>query len=363
MRRPRVLIDASCLSDGRAGAGIGRYARELIAALRRRDDVDIEVAVPRTAPRSESRPGRFAHAHPAVLAAAIRYRPQLLHSLGGEPVLGFAPSRQVITVHDVQLWRQPGSGGVRGALLRGYARGLAPLYRRTGALIAVSASSADEAAETLRLQRSRIRVVPHGIAASFTSTPAADDGVVRATLGLHGGYVLWSGSLRHHDPRKGLDVLLAAMSHLQPPTTLALAGAGGAEAERLAALARRLGVAMVLTGPLQDRALAAVYRGAAALALASYHEGFGLPALEAMACGTPVVATTAGNLPALTAGAAVLVAPGDPAALASGLHRVLADPALAADRREAGLARARRFSWDRAAELTAAVYCDLAGVG
>jgi alpha-1,3-rhamnosyl/mannosyltransferase len=362
MRRPRVLIDASCLSDGRAGAGIGRYARELVEALRRRDDVDIKIAVPRTAPRSESRPGRFAHAHPTVLTTAFRHRPQLLHALGGEPLLGFPLRRQVVTVHDVQLWRERAPAGVRGVLLHMYARGLAPLYRRAGALIAVSETSAGEAAATLRLQRSRVRVVPHGIAPCFTSTPAADDDAVRAALGLQGRYVVWSGSLRHHDPRKGLDVLLAAMSRLRPPVTLALAGGGGPESERLAVLARRLGVPAVLTGALQDASLAAVYRGAAVLALASFHEGFGLPALEAMACGTPVVATTAGNLPDLTAGAALLVPPGDPEVLASRLHAVMSDAAVAAERRAAGLARAGEFSWDRTAELTVAVYRELAGV-
>jgi glycosyltransferase involved in cell wall biosynthesis len=363
MVRPRVLVDAGCLRDGRAEAGIGRYARELIAALSRRDDVVLEVAMPATVTRSESRPGRFVHAHPAVLRAALRWKPHVVHALGGEPVLGYPLRRQVVTVHDVELWRARGPGGARGAVLELYKRLIAPLYPRAGAIIAVSATTAREASGTLRLDPARIHVVPHGVSPRFTPVATPEDMDVRVRMGLEAPYVVWSGTLRQPDPRKGLDVLLAAMLRLGEPVSLALAGALGDEARRAVDVAAARGLRIVLCGSLPDTSLAALYRGAAALVMASRHEGFGLPLLEAMACGAPVVATSAGNLPDLAGGAALIVAPNDPEALACALRALVSDPSRAQRLRAAGLQRASQFSWTRAAEQTSAVYRELTRVG
>jgi glycosyltransferase involved in cell wall biosynthesis len=363
MRRPRVLIDASCLSDARAGAGIGRYARELIAALSSRGDVDLEVVVPGRAPRSESRPGRFLHAHPAVLRTALRWKPQIVHGVGGEPLLGFPLARQLVTLHDVEMWRRKAPGGVRGAALGAYRRVLPPLYRRAGGLIAVSATTAREAGATLGLDATRLHVIPHGVSPCFDDSPGAGDAAILGALRVAPPYIVWSGSLRFADPRKGIDVLLRAAAELDADVTLALAGATGEEAQRVVRSAVALGVRAVLCGSLSDESLAAVYRGAATLALPSLHEGFGLPMLEAMACGTPVVSTTAGNLSELSGGAALLVPPNDARALAAGLRTLLGDKDTAQALRTAGLARAAGFSWARTADLTAGVYRELARVG
>ncbi len=355
-----MLLDASCLSDGRAAAGIGRYAREIIAALTERDDIDVEVAVPTGPPRSESRPGRFLHAHPTVLRAAKRWKPHLLHGLGGEPVLGFPLDRQVITVRDVEMWRDMRATGSRRIVLRAYAGALLNLYRRCARIVAVSRTTAEEAIATLRLDASRVRVVPHGVSGHFSAEAGPRDAKIRASLGLVDPYVAWTGSLRHHDPRKGLDTLLDAMAQLGGAASLALAGAPGDESRRIAAEAERLGVQAILCGALDDGSLAAMYRGTLALAMPSLHEGFGLPALEAMACGAPVVATTAGNLPDLAGGAARLVPPRDAAALAEQLRALLGSPKLARQAGAAGVLRAAGYSWSRSAELTAAVYREIA---
>lgn len=348
--------------DGRRNAGIGRYAAELLAALERVSGVELRLARPARPPLSESRPGRFIHAQPVALRAAARLKPDILHGVGGEPVAGFPLARQVVTVHDVEMWRLGAATQLRDIALRAYGLTLGTLLRECGAIIAVSRTSAAEAIATLRLAPDRVHVVPEGVNAVFSAAAAGgDEEVLRSTGLAPGGYVFWAGSLRRRDPRKALDVLIEAVGRLGPEgPPLALAGGADGEAERLQALAARHGCRLVLCGGRRDDELAALYRHAALFALASTHEGFGLAALEAMACAAPVVATAVGNLPDLCGDAAFLVPSGDPAALAGGLRAVLDDGIRAAGMREAGVARAASFTWERAARETAAVYQGLA---
>jgi glycosyltransferase involved in cell wall biosynthesis len=170
--------------------------------------------------------------------------------------------------------------------------------------------------------------------------------------------VLWVGSLLHPDPRKALDVLIDAITQVGN-VTLVMAGAPGGESRRLAAAAAALGLRLILTGFVTDDELAALYRGAGAVAVPSLHEGFGLPVLEALACGAPVVTTTGGNLQALAAKAAVLVPSGDASALAVAIGRLLRNPEERARLAAAGPAVAKAYSWARAAEMTAAAYREL----
>lgn len=358
----RVLVEASALVDARRNAGIGRYARDLLAALEHVPDVELHLAQPARPPLSESRPGRFVHAQPVALRAAARLKPDLLHGVGGEPVAGFPLARQVVTVHDVEMWRLGGSSQLRDVALRAYGLTLATLLRGCGAMIAVSETSAVEAITTLHLAPDRVHIVPEAAGPAFVATPQPGDEALLASAGLAaGGYVFWAGSLRRRDPRKGLDVLVEAVGRLGPDgPPLALAGSPGDETARLRAVAARHGCRLVLCGRRGDTELAALYRHAAVFALASAHEGFGLAALEAMACGAPVVATAVGNLPDLCGDVAFLVPSGDPAALAGGLRVVLEDGIRAAGMREAGVARAAGFSWERAARETADVYRSLA---
>lgn len=359
----RVLVEASALVDARRNAGIGRYARDLVVALQHVRGVELHLAEPVRPPLSESRPGRFVHAQPVALRAAARLKPDIVHGVGGEPVAGFPLARQVVTVHDVEMWRLGGSSQLRDVALRAYGLTLAALLRECGAIIAVSETSAREAITALRLAPGRVHVVPEGVAAGFTAVPGPSDDSVLESAGLEAGrYVFWAGSLRRHDPRKGLDVLVEAVGRLGPSgPPLALAGSPGGEVARLRSVAAQHGCRLVVCGSRDDPQLAALYRNAAVFSLASTHEGFGLAALEAMACGAPVVATAAGNLPDLCANAALLVPIGDAAALAGALRAVLEDGIRATGMREAGVARAAAFTWERAARETAAVYRGLAG--
>jgi alpha-1,3-rhamnosyl/mannosyltransferase len=213
-----------------------------------------------------------------------------------------------------------------------------------------------------------MHVIGEGVAPVFRPAPrdGPHDEALRAPAGLGagrgaGGYVAWVGSLRTHEPRKAVDTLLRAASEMAPRPMLVLVGQGGEEADRVQRLANDLGVRTVCTGFVDDATLAAVYRGAGAVAIPSLQEGFGLPMLEAMACGVPVVASDTGNLAWLGRdGAAALVPPGDSHALAAALAGVLGDHGVAARLRAAGVRRAEEHTWHEAAVRTVEVYREVA---
>jgi alpha-1,3-rhamnosyl/mannosyltransferase len=262
----------------------------------------------------------------------------------------------------VELWRPVGGGGTgaRGAGLGLYARLIEGGLRRCGALLAISEVVAEEAVEVLRVPRSRVFVVPHGVPPGFSAAASPRDEELRAACGVaasDGPYLMWTGSLRSHDPRKAVEVLVDAVAGLGPRAVrLVMVGAPGAETRRVAALTRRSQVHVVLPGHVPDETLAALLRGTSCVVVPSLYEVFGLPALEAMACGAPLVATRAGNLPSLVGDAGVLVEPGSADALREGVASVLGDAALASRLRAAGPARAEQFTWRRTAEMTADVY-------
>ena len=198
-------------------------------------------------------------------------------------------------------------------------------------MIAVSEFTAREAVELLGVDEQRIRVIPHGVEEPFTPVgPAAG-----------GDYVLAVGTL---EPRKNLPrVILAAERAELDVRVVGAPGWGDVEVESL--------------GFVDDDELARLYRGAAALVYTSLYEGFGLPVLEAMASGTPVV-TSVGSAPAeLADGAAVLVDPMDVEAIAAGIQEAVARRQ---ELRAAGLERAKGFTWEAAAKATAEVYREAA---
>ena len=166
-RALRVLWEASCLVDARRDAGIGRYARELRDALAALNAVDLQIAAPKHQPWSQSRPARFLHAQPAALRLAIRTRPDLLHGVGGEPVAGFPLERQVVTVHDVEMWRSGWKPGPVGSAQHRYADALARGLRSCAGIIAVSRVAAEEAVDTLGIEPGPIAVIPQELGRVF----------------------------------------------------------------------------------------------------------------------------------------------------------------------------------------------------
>jgi glycosyltransferase involved in cell wall biosynthesis len=185
---------------------------------------------------------------------------------------------------------------------------------------------------------------------------------VRQVLDRHDlapGYVLFVGTL---EPRKNLSGLLEAYgavvdSRASVPPLVIVGGRGWLFKpvfERVEAMG--LADRVCFLDRVPDGDLPALYNGAALLAIPSHYEGFGLPALEAMACGTPVVAADRASLPEVVGDAALLIDPDSPDSIAAALRHVLSDASVAARLREAGIARAACFSWARTAEETLAVY-------
>jgi glycosyltransferase involved in cell wall biosynthesis len=171
------------------------------------------------------------------------------------------------------------------------------------------------------------------------------------------------------DPYKNLAGLVAAFARvherLKGGVRLRIVGSPDARYPEPMRIARELRIeeSIEWSGYLSDAGLMDAYRSATVLAHPSRHEGFGLPVLEAMACGLPVVSSNRSALPEVTGGAAVLVDPDDAGALAGAILSVLQDPALAADLSRRGRARAAAFTWDRAARGVLAVYRSASGDG
>jgi glycosyltransferase involved in cell wall biosynthesis len=262
----------------------------------------------------------------------------------------------VLTVHDLALLRFPELGTPALRRLVGRVGRNAAAARL---IIADSEATARDLRELLAIPSAKIRVVHCGCAAQFRPVTAPDCEPVLRRHGISTPYLLHLGTL---EPRKNLVRLLGAYRQVLrsqsdvPPLVLAGAPGWGATAVRRALDELQLRDRVHLTGAVPTRDLPALYSAAVAMVFPSLYEGFGLPVLEAMACGTPVVSSTGGSLPELAADAALYVEPSDEAAIADAIATVLRDASVRGELRVRGMARARQFTWARCAERTAAVY-------
>ena len=268
-------------------------------------------------------------------------RDGLLVSLAGSAP-AFA-ARQVATLHDAAVFDVPHAyTRAFGAWYRWLFRRLA---RRAEAVLTVSAFSRDALVRATGVRADRVVVVPNG-ADHFAGVQA--DEAVLARLGERPGRVLLAvGSA---NPTKNLDALVRGFASLGARDDATLAIVGGGNAQVFAGGGAPADPPRVLRlGALPDAQLKALYMNARALVFPSTYEGFGLPPVEAMACGCPVVAARAASLPEVCGDAALYVDPRSDASIADAMRRVLEDDALCARMREAGLARAAGFTWDAAA--------------
>ncbi|MDQ4019326.1 MAG: glycosyltransferase family 4 protein [Actinomycetota bacterium] len=348
MSEPVVVFDADFL--GRARTGDETYTENLLRELARLDHGVRLVAItrhPELVPPgieplrldSESQSARMAWLLPRVLR---RVRPAVSHFQHVIPPL--FRGRSVVTVHDLSFERDPRLLGVRDRVL--FRTFVPPSARRAGRVLAVSERTKRDLLEIYRIPEAKVVVIPNGVDPSFMPEGDRYDGQ---------RYVLFVGALHaRKDPLAAVEALGLVGKDLR----LLIAGPDKGDAADVRRTARRLGIEdrVELLGHVPKAELAALYRGAACLVFPSRYEGFGLPALEAMASGTPVVATTAGALPETVGDAAILVEPGSAAALASGIERALAER----DRLiPAGHERARQYSWADTARRTLAVYQEL----
>jgi glycosyltransferase involved in cell wall biosynthesis len=345
---PLVVLDADVL--GRQRTGDETYVRELLhelaaappddlrlAAITRRPELVPEGIEPLHLP-ARSQTARMAVAVPRLLR---RVRPALAHFVHALPLA--LPCPGVLTVQDLSFERDPSVMGRRDRLV--FRASVPRSARRAARVLAISELTKRDVLELYGLDERRVVVTPLAADPTFTPDGPAADG---------DPYVLFVGALQ---ARKEPATAIEAVSLLGPDAPrIVLAGpdkGGRGETEEAA---RRLDVRADFPGHVEQDELGALYRGAGCLVFPSRYEGFGLPVLEAMASGTPVVATRAGAIPEVAGDAAILVEPGNAAALAGGIERALADH----DRlRAAGLARAARFSWAETARRTLDVYREL----
>jgi glycosyltransferase involved in cell wall biosynthesis len=290
-----------------------------------------------------------------VLPRILRdVRPDLVHFTNYlAPLAGRVP--YVVSFHDMSLSLLPECHTLKKRLLTS---SLIPSVARGARMILTpSESTRRDVVRLLRVDPGRVRVIPYAASPSFRPVAAAPDELA-ALHGIRAPYFLYVGTL---EPRKNLARALrafAALTDILPECRFVIVGQRGwryAEVLRAAedpALRGRVD----FLGYLPEEKLPALYAQALALVYPSLYEGFGLPVVEAMACGTPVLTSRSSSLAEIGEGAALLADPTDEKALADALHALATDPALRARLRTLGLERARSFSWERTGRETVAAY-------
>ncbi len=292
-------------------------------------------------------------AQPLALA---RERPALLHALAFvSPLLNPTPS--VVTVYDLSFVHYPQRlPAARRLYLRLLTRWSCARARR---VIAISRSTAQDLAQTFGLAPDKIDVALPGVSARFTPQPVEAVRAFRARRGLPKRFLLFVGTL---EPRKNLPVLLRAYAQLpacdRAEMHLVVAGARGWMADEIFDTLEqlKLGESVHMPGYVPADELPLWYNAAEALVYPSVFEGFGLPVLEALACGTPALVADASSLPEALGGGGLRLPPHDVAAWREALARAIHDPDWRAEARVRGLEHAARFSWARTATQTVASY-------
>ncbi len=369
--------------------GSGQYVRALVAALKERapDNAYIVIQPSAVGGSAASQENGNATTHLrwsavghlrdnfakvwfeqiAFVRACRRERAALAHvPYFGSPF--FPSTRTVVTIHDLIPLIVPAYRG--SALVRAYTALAALSARRADAIIADSECSKRDIVSRLKIDAARVHVVY--LAADARYRPIDDAAQIDATrkkYALPEKYLLYLGG---YDQRKNVRVIIEAFARLpefyRAGYRLALAGVnlGRIDSEffpaprRLARDARLPDDALCYLGWVDEEDKPALYAGAQVFLFPALYEGFGLPPLEAMACGTPVLCANASSLPEVAGDAAITLPPDNASAWADAIRAVLTDDARRAEMRERGIVQARKFSWARCAEETLNVYFDYA---
>ena len=364
--------------------GMGDYTRNLLGALCRDGGfpgapilVPGEIAAADLIPgltyvrhgRFTSQKERMAFDQESVLNFLEEVKPRLFHSMYASlPATSF-PGRQVVTVGDMipnLIWRYGTLADVLKADLALVRQWFLPLFARTmnergikraDAILTFSECSKRDIVSCLNINPDRIKVVPIGVDIRLCPVPAVEAGTVALKYGIRGPYILYMGGF---PPHKNVIGLLEAyrLLGIDPKHGAKLVLVGACPPPRVRNTIAALGLTeqVILPGGVAGEDRAAIYSGAQFLVFPSLYEGFGLPPLEAMSCGCPVITSNTSSIPEVVGLAAVTVNPRDVRALAEAMASLLGDTQLAAAYRDKGLARARLFSWERCVAETSEVY-------
>ncbi len=362
----RIGID-SRLTYYREG-GIAAYTRHVIAALATLDsDTDYRIlqnfrdrrhALP--APNF-TRAATFTPSHHRLerWALAVEITPlrlDLLHSPDFIPPL-WGARHMVITIHDLNFLHYPQF--LTAESRRYYNDQIERAVRQADHILACSEATRSDLITMLGVPGDKITVHLEGVDPAFRPLPAADVAALRRELDLPEGYLLFVGTF---EPRKNITGLVEAyhlLRHAVPDAPpLVLAGRRGWLYDEIFARVEQLGLSahILWRENIPQVMMPALYNAAQLLVMPSFYEGFGLPPLEAMACGTPVVVANRSSLPEVVGEAGLLVNPDDPADIAAGLERLITDSALHADLSARGLQRAAAFTWQRTAQAVLQTY-------
>jgi glycosyltransferase involved in cell wall biosynthesis len=365
----RVGINLLWLRPGRVG-GSEESTLASVRALAERSDDDLDVRLYATEallhahpdlrrtiptevlPRSRAPMARTARilAEATWLAARARSVDLVHHAGGTAPPL--RATRYVLTVHDLQPLERTAT---HGRLKRAYLGATIPPSVRGAVRVAVPSDFVRRSVlDLLDVAPDRVVTIPHGV--DVLATPTAPD-VLAARYGIDGPVVLYPAITYPHKNHAVLVEAFAAVLAVHPDALLVLPGGRGSEEDAVRAQVGRLGIAdrVRRTGRISASDVAGLYRVAAVVAVPSRYEGFGLPAVEAMAYGAPLVAADATALPEVVGDAGLLVDPDDPVAWADAITPLLAAPAQRSALAAAGRERAARFSW----AANAAAFADL----
>ena len=355
----RVAFDVTVAA--RSMSGVGVYARELLPRLERRslDVVRWQWPLGRTVGGRAGLASGLRLSLWLQLHVSRRIRAERVAVYHAATSIGplTTPCPRVMTVYDAILLTMRSQYGFPH---RVYHRVFSVLAaRRAAAVIVPSAAAGAEIARVYRVSRERLHVAPLGVSPRFRRVPSPEREAVAARLGIGSRYILFVGAA---PPRKNLVRLLEAFAHvrrgLDRPLQLVLAGPPQPQDATVGHAVTRLGLGHDVRhiGWVADADLPALYSGADCLAYPSLAEGFGLPILEAMACGTSVLTSDRSSMAEIAGDAALLVDPLNVEAIADGLRRLIDGGAFVADLVARGYERVRAFTWERTAEITEAVY-------
>jgi glycosyltransferase involved in cell wall biosynthesis len=369
-----VLIDATGITKNKAGVGV--YAKNLLDELvRRRDGIHFFILAQDDDPDLDY--GRLPHVTMLRVPARIfrklplrvmleqiglplllvKYRIDVVHSLHYLfPLVRFG-TKQVVTIHDMTFFSMP---EVHLRFKTFYFRFFIRAAVRTAdSLIFVSRSAQQDCASFLGSPRGKASVIHHGKSEAFRPDP--EPHAVREVLekyGLRSEFILYIGTI---EPRKNLTRLVIAfepIANKYPQMNLVIAGMKGWMYDELfkTVTCLKLTSRVIFPGFIAEEDKAVLLSAAWVFAYPSLYEGFGIPVLEAMACGTPTLTSNVSSIPEVVGSAALMVDPKSTEQISAGLDQLISSAAVRQELRDASIQQASQFTWQRAAELTSQVY-------